>query len=78
MSSNVMVNTALGDRTITLPDASTMGPYQVVILKTTGDVNSVVIETPGAETINGNSNHSISNQYEAITLITDVNNWFIV
>ena len=78
MSSNVMVNTALGNTTVTLPDASTMGPYQVVVLKTTGDANTVVIETPGSETINGDSDHTLLTQYESIKLITDGNNWFII
>ena len=78
MSSNIMVNTALGHTTVILPDASTMGPYQVTVFKTTGDSNTVVIETYGSETINGGSNHILIHQYESVRLITDgVNDWFI-
>jgi hypothetical protein len=77
MSSNVMVNTSLGDTTITLPDPSTMGPYQVVVIKTTGDANSVIIETPGSETINGQNSITLTNQYEGVKVITDGTNWFI-
>ena len=78
MSSRVFVNTALGNRNITLPDASTMGPYQVVAIKTTSDVNTVVVQTPGAETINGQSTYTMTNQYESATFVTEGNDWYIV
>jgi len=48
------------------------------IKKTDGTGNAVNVETPGSETIDGNSSLSITSQYTAREVVDDTANYFIV
>jgi len=53
------------------------GAGAVITIKT-GGTNNVVIDTEGAETIDGAANYTLDASYEAVTLTNDGSNWFIL
>jgi len=59
----IYANTTSGNVAITLPSAVAMNGYTLNVIKTTSDINSVVV----TGTINGVSNDFLSNQYDAGT-----------
>jgi len=62
--------------TVTLPSPSS-GDI-VSIKKTDSSSNAVIIDTPGAETIDGQANLSINSQYSARTIVSDGSDYFII
>ncbi len=63
--------------TITLPPAATT-TYKKYYIKKLGSTANVVIDGDGTETIDRGLTAVISTQDEALTVITDRSNWFIV
>ena len=65
-----------GGFTITLPVAATAGNgFEVTIMKTDSSSNVVTVDGNGSETINGNSDASLSEQYAATVFRTDGTTW---
>jgi hypothetical protein len=65
-------------RTITLPTVADNAGRQIVIKKMDISSFSVIIDGEGAETVDGSSTISLSNQYESITIVSDGSEWAIV
>jgi hypothetical protein len=53
------------------------GPGGLITLKT-GDASDIVVDTQGAETIDGAATYTIDGTLEAVTFLTDGTNWYIV
>ena len=69
--------TSTGAVTITLPTPVNKMSY---VIKDSGgncNANNITIETSGSETIDGNSNYVLNNDYDAISLYSDGSNWYI-
>lgn len=62
------VNTSGGAVTVNLPAASAALGNDWTIMKTTGDANAVTINRNGADTIQGDTSETLSNQYESLVL----------
>jgi hypothetical protein len=67
-----------GSITINLPAASSSTGRTLVVKKTDGSVNSVIIDGSGAETIDGAATATITTQYESITIVCDGTEWWII
>lgn len=61
---------------VTLPSPST--DVDVVVKKTDSSSNAVTVATPGSETIDGDSSRTITGQYNALTIVSDETNYYIV
>jgi len=73
----VEVNTSGGDRTITMPAASTAG--RVIIIKKTSTSNTLTVNAGGGDSIDGGSITTLSGSLQAYTLIADGSNtWRII
>ena len=70
-------DTAGGDVTVTLPPATAANtqPRHIKKLGTTGDV---VIDANSTETIDGGLTATLTQQYEALMIISDGTNWHII
>jgi hypothetical protein len=53
------------------------GAGGVVVIKT-GGTNDVLIDTEGAETIDGGADYDLDGSYESVMLINDGSNWFVI
>lgn len=51
---------------------------EVRVKKIDSTGNTINIETPNSETIDGKSSLSISNQYTSRTIVSDGDNYFII
>lgn len=71
----VLVDTSSNAVTVTLPSPSEVA---VVTVKVTDASNTTTIATPGSETIDGNSNKTITNQYNALEIASDGTNYYII
>ena len=73
--------TITGTCTITLPAIGTVGKINYEIIDTGGNAhnNNITIDTTGGDTIIGNSNIIISEDYNSVTLSNDGNSeWLII
>lgn len=66
-----------GSSTITLPQASSATATFHVIITKAESANTVTIDTQGSETIDGASSVTLTENGEAIGVVTDGSNWFI-
>jgi len=74
----VLANASGGSITLTLPVLSACGRgWRIKIKKVDSSTNPIIIDTAGAETIDGDSDFKLLIQYEAVTLITDGLNWYV-
>lgn len=73
----VLVDATSGISTQTLPLASTV-PGMRVDFKKLDNVNNVVIDTTGIDTIDGNASLAMTIQYQSFTLISSGSNWWIL
>lgn len=71
----VLVDTSSNNVTVTLPSPSEAA---VVTVKVTDATNMTTIATPGSETIDGDSNKTITNQYNALEIASDGTNYYII
>jgi hypothetical protein len=67
-----------GAWTLTLYAASGNAGRILKVIKTTSDFNSLTIDGNGSETINGATTMTLDVQYEAVTIMCDGSNWFIL
>lgn len=68
----VLVDTSSGNITITLETAANF--THPVTIKNIG-ANNAVLDPDGTETIDGDSTHTLSSQYESTRLVSDGSNW---
>ena len=72
----ILVNASSGDVTITLP-ASSSG-LNFTVKKIDSSSNTVTVASNGSETIDGSSTQVIISQYDAISLVSDGSNFYII
>lgn len=70
-----IVNTSGASATLTLPAAST---DIFVRIKDNGNANTnnITVQTPGAETIDGQATDVITSNYESVNYVSDGTNWY--
>lgn len=75
----IVLNNAAG-ATVTLPSAVGIEgrEYNIKKISNTGGGRDVTIDGAGAETIDGATTFTLGKQWEAITVVSDGANWFIV
>ena len=74
----VFANATSGSIDLTTYAATSNGGRTVTIKKTDSSSNTVSILRAGSETIDGATSATLYHQNEAITLVSDNSNWFIV
>ena len=74
----VFANATSGQIDITLYAATSNGGKTLTIKKIDSSANSVVITRAGSETIDGGTSFTLIHLGEAVTLISDNSNWFII
>ena len=74
----VFANATSGSIDVTTYAATSNGGRTVTIKKTDSSSNTVSILKAGSETIDGATSATLYHQNEAITLVSDNSNWFIV
>jgi hypothetical protein len=75
----IRVTTTGGSRTITLPAISSVGEgFKVSVAKWTNDTNTVMVVRSGSDTINGQVDYLLLNQYGSATFVADAetSQWF--
>jgi len=73
----VLADATSGAITVNLPAASTTG-RELVVKKVDSSANAVTIDGNGAETIDGATTQVISVQYDAVKIVSDGTEWWIV
>ncbi len=74
----ILCNAASGAFTITLPTAVGNSGLHFTIKKTDATASTVTIATVSAQTIDGTVTKVISNQYDAVKIVSDNANWSII
>ena len=74
----IIANATTGGVTITLPTASAASDRLYYIKKIDSSTNSVTIDGAGSETIDDGTTAVLSNQYEAVRLVSDGTEWWII
>lgn len=74
----VSVSTGSTDRTMTLPLASTARKVVLTVHKKDSGTGNIIVKGNGAETINGNNEFTMYNQYDSIRILCDGSAWFII
>jgi hypothetical protein len=72
-----LVNTSVA-RTLTLPAASDGATVYIKDVTGSAKANNITVNTPGAETIDGDNSLIIDSEYQFTKLVSDGTNWFIV
>jgi hypothetical protein len=76
--------TATGSCTVTLPEVSTLttvGNKKLFIIKDSGgnaNTNNITIAASGSDTIDGNSSFVLFGDYNAVQVMSDGSNWFVI
>jgi hypothetical protein len=74
----LLFSTGGSNRTLTLPAVATNAGRRLLIKKIDSGVGTVLIDTPGAETIDGAAQNTLTAQYAMVTLVSDGSNWSVV
>ncbi len=74
----ILCNATGGAITVNLPAAASSSGKTFTIKKTDSGTNAVTIDGNASETIDGGTTYAISTQYEAVTIVCDGSNWFII
>ena len=74
----IYVLTPSANISVFLPAASSCGSGYKYHIKNMASGFTLTIDANSSETIDGSTTVDIANQYEALTLITDGSNWFII
>jgi hypothetical protein len=72
----VLYDATAGNSQVNLP--TNVNGITVNIKKTDASANTVTVDAPGAETIDGGTTAVLTTQYESITVVGDGTNWFII
>lgn len=75
---NVLGNAASSDVTYTLPATSDIDSIGVRIKKIDNSGNSLILATPGAETIDGDTTYSLTTPDEDICVVSDGTNYYLL
>lgn len=75
-----LVDSSSSSLTLTVSTSSIEAGKELIIKDSTGSsaTNSIVVQTEGSETIDGQSSFTISSNYTSITIVSDGSNWFII
>lgn len=73
----ITANSTTASFSITLPTAPPTG-RKITVKRLDGSANTVTVATPGAQTIDGAASHSLTTQWEKVTLIYDGANWLTI
>jgi hypothetical protein len=74
----IYVTTGAVDRTMNLPDASTMTNKQITVVKVDVGVGQVIIDGYTSQTINGNLTLRVASRYGFTNIISDGSNWIVL
>jgi hypothetical protein len=74
----IFANAASGAVTITLPLASGATGYRFYVKRTDSSANACAVGISGSDTIDGQSNITLSAQYMSLTLVSDGSAWYII
>ena len=74
----IYILTPTANVSVFLPSASSCGSGYKYHIKNMASGFTLTIDANSTETIDGSTTASIANQYEALTLVTDGSNWFII
>jgi len=74
----IYILTPSADISVNLPAASSCGSGYKYHIKNMASANTLTIDPNSTETIDGTSTYVISNEHEAVTIITNGTNWFII
>lgn len=69
------IDTSGGSVTVTLPSVAAAGDGARVTIRKATASNSVVIDPADSETVNGAATHTLSAQYDNVTLVSDGATW---
>jgi hypothetical protein len=73
----VFVDCSSGNINLTLPSAISLGGKKIHIKRKNGNFNLTIL-TSSSQTIDGANSFTIFSAYQAITLVSDNSNWFII
>lgn len=73
----VLVDATGGVATINLPDATLADGHETIVKKIDSSGNNVVLDPPGAQTIDGASTYTLSGQWDSVRVVSDGTDWFI-
>ena len=65
-----------GAFTVTLPAVASSAKLLFHIKKIDGSANAITVDGNGAETIDDSATHSLSSQYNSITIVCDGTEWW--
>lgn len=71
----ILVTTGASQRTVSLPPPSTNIGREITIKKVDSDAGTVLLDTPGSETIDNTAAYTLNKQHAFITLTCDGFNW---
>jgi hypothetical protein len=74
----ILVNASAGSVTVNLPAAASVPGKVYVLKKIDGSVNPMIIDPNLSETIDGAATKQSTVQYEAFTVVSDGNSWWLV
>lgn len=72
----ILVDASGGSRTITLHAAAT-ATKPVHIKRINSGANTVIIDPNSTETVDGATTRTLTQQYEAVSLVSDGSNWYV-
>lgn len=78
LHSLVKVNTTAGNVTITLPQITSLNAdFDLLVVKLTGDTNTVTVAASGSDVINGSTAYTLAVQHQCAWLVSDrsTNTW---
>ena len=67
-----------GSITMALPSAALVPGRIYVFKRINSGANAVVVDPSGAETIDGAATHTLSAQWNSVTIMSDGTSWFII
>lgn len=73
----IFVDCSLSNVILSLPSASNLGGKQFHIKRKSGNYG-LTVTSSGSETIDNSQSFTLHSNYQAITLISDNTNWFII
>lgn len=72
-----LVDATSGNITLTLPDAATIGDFEIDVKKIDSSSNSVIIDASGSDVVDGATGATINSQYETVTIVGNGSAYYI-
>lgn len=77
--SGVLVNTSAGNYTVNLPSSAADGVvFKIKKIVDSGSTNTITIQTPGSETIDGANTKAVSYPNQTVCVLSMNGNWYII